>query len=90
MRRASYNENIVNLQGITVPDLNSDEIYLVLEYCSNGSLVNYLKDNRVKFSEALANVMIQGDGLMNLDARENFNMLIAWSHQVCCLYFFKS
>lgn len=82
MRRASYNENIVNLQGITVPDENSNEIYLVLEYCSNGSLINYLKSNRDKFSEAMSKVMIRDGRAIDVKAREDFNLLIAWSHQV--------
>ncbi len=81
MRRVSYHENIVNLQGIilcphsgknkteTSPTTTTNDedktnfktcdpgcdgsFYLVLEYCSHGSLLNFLRNHDHKYTLAL-------------------------------------
>lgn len=92
MGRVGYHENIVNLQGVTVCDDNNilDGFYLVLEYCSHGSLLEYLTDNFYKYNQALKSMYeLQICGaqpwtaqLSIAEMRENFYILIAWGHQI--------
>ena len=48
MARIAKNEHIVNLQGIA---LHKKKIYLLLEYCANGSVNTYLKKHAIYFQQ---------------------------------------
>ena len=90
MYRVGYNEHIVNLQGITVSHEDC-RFFLVLEYCSKGSLYEYLIGHKEKFHYALANHEYAPPSITdNKESEEvqNFNQLIAWSYQVSRSFLF--
>jgi len=41
--------NIVNLVGAYTKNILNREIYIAIEYCENGSLLAYLRDNRQRY-----------------------------------------
>lgn len=42
--------NIVNLVGAHTKNIQNREIFIAIEFCENGNLLNYLRDNRHKFT----------------------------------------
>ena len=65
MIKVSKHDHIVNIQGISV---NESCVYLLLEFCSNGAIEDYLQKNQKEFTKKL---------------RDNTSReIICWSKQV--------
>ncbi len=47
--------NLVNLLGACTERLHDMELYVILEYCRHGNLLNYLRKSRRTFSSATLN-----------------------------------
>ncbi|QQP40781.1 Uncharacterized protein FKW44_014938 [Caligus rogercresseyi] len=52
MIKIGYHPNIVNLQRVSEDSFGT--FYLILEYCSNDSLLKYLRSEKQRYKEALA------------------------------------
>ncbi|XP_040580903.1 uncharacterized protein [Lepeophtheirus salmonis] len=81
MLKIGYHPNIVNLQRVTMD--RAGTFYLILEYCSNDSLLKYLRLERQRYKEALAFETYKGyiqDG--NNKCNEDVNTMISWGFQI--------
>ncbi|OXA44563.1 Vascular endothelial growth factor receptor 3 [Folsomia candida] len=47
-------ENIVNLVGACTSALGERQLFVIVEFCSYGSMLNYLRGNRCRFSDTTA------------------------------------
>ena len=65
MIRVSKHNHIVNFQGIS---LQGNKVYVLLEFCSFGSIDNFLQRNSIKFGAMLEN--------------QDFRQIVGWCKQV--------
>ena len=65
MIRVSKHNHIVNFQGISMQD---NKVYVLLEFCSFGSIDNFLQRNSIKFGAMLEN--------------QDFKQIVSWCKQV--------
>ena len=65
MIRVSKHNHIVNFQGIS---LQGNKVYVLLEFCSFGSIDNFLQRNSIKFGAMLEN--------------QDFRQIVSWCKQV--------
>ena len=65
MIRVSKHNHIVNFQGISV---QGNKVYVLLEFCSFGSIDNFLQRNSIKFGAMLEN--------------QDFKQIVSWCKQV--------
>ena len=65
MIKVSKHDHIVNILGLSV---NENTVYLLLEYCTNGSIEKYLRDHYQHYHEQLS--------------QHFYDELINWSRQI--------
>ena len=65
MITVSKHNHIVNFHGISV---QGNGLYMLLEFCSFGSIDNYLRSNSIKFGAMLEN--------------QDFKQVVGWCKQV--------
>ena len=63
--RVSKHNHIVNFQGISV---QGNKVYVLLEFCSFGSIDNFLQSHSIKFGAMLEN--------------QDFKQVVSWCKQV--------
>lgn len=66
--------NLVNMLGACTTELHNRELYLLLEFCSNGDMKSFIISHREDFKASLANKI----AVNNLDERIFFK----WSHSI--------
>lgn len=50
MMKVAKHNHIVNFQGVSI---HNDQVYMLLEFCSSGSIEEFLKSNNKKYIEKL-------------------------------------
>ena len=50
MMKVAKHNHIVNFQGVSI---NNDQVYMLLEFCSSGSIEEFLKSNNKKYTDKL-------------------------------------
>lgn len=82
--------NIVNLVGAHTKNIQNREIYIAIEYCQNGNLLEYLRDNRQYFKNLISpeGTIIEDSDAINDSfvnpVRESLSTitLMKWSQEV--------